>query len=168
MQAKLNIVPFVSVDNMMKLVLAIGVERFLTELAGYIEDDFRRWELFDKTPRVGSHSARRRHRADADERRPALWIQIRQRPSEEHARGPADGDRVRRACRCRQRLSDAAHRDDHPDGAAHGRDVRVGRKVSGAGGLAHDGDHRQRRAVRIPGDRVQGAARHRQAAALRH
>jgi ornithine cyclodeaminase len=57
MNAKLNIVPFVSVDNMMKLVLAVGVERFLTELAGYIEDDFRRWELFDKTPRVGSHSA---------------------------------------------------------------------------------------------------------------
>jgi ornithine cyclodeaminase len=57
MHANLNIVPFVSVDNMMKLVLAVGVERFLTELAGYIEDDFRRWELFDKTPRVGSHSA---------------------------------------------------------------------------------------------------------------
>ncbi|MER9852756.1 MULTISPECIES: ornithine cyclodeaminase [unclassified Mesorhizobium] len=53
----LNIVPFVSVDHMMKLVLKIGVERFLIELAGYIEDDFRRWELFDKTPRVASHSA---------------------------------------------------------------------------------------------------------------
>ncbi|MDQ6433303.1 ornithine cyclodeaminase [Mesorhizobium sp. LHD-90] len=56
MQQKLNIVPFVSVDHMMKLVLAVGVETFLTELAGYIEDDFRRWELFDKTPRVASHS----------------------------------------------------------------------------------------------------------------
>ncbi|RVA90419.1 ornithine cyclodeaminase, partial [Mesorhizobium sp. M7A.F.Ca.US.006.04.2.1] len=54
--AKLNIVPFVSVDRMMKLVIAIGVERFLTELAGYIEEDFRRWELFDKTPRIASHS----------------------------------------------------------------------------------------------------------------
>src|SRR5882724_1623680 len=53
----LNIVPFVSVDHMMKLVLKIGVERFLVELAGYIEDDFRRWDLFDKTPRVASHSA---------------------------------------------------------------------------------------------------------------
>ncbi|KQU87986.1 ornithine cyclodeaminase [Mesorhizobium sp. Root102] len=53
----LNIVPFVSVDHMMKLVLKVGVERFLVELAGYIEDDFRRWELFDKTPRVASHSA---------------------------------------------------------------------------------------------------------------
>jgi ornithine cyclodeaminase len=53
---KLNIVPFVSVDHMMKLVLRIGVERFLTELAAYIEEDFRRWESFDKTPRVASHS----------------------------------------------------------------------------------------------------------------
>ncbi|MCA0274508.1 MAG: ornithine cyclodeaminase [Proteobacteria bacterium] len=54
--ANLNIVPFVSVDNMMTLVLEIGVDRFLGELAGYIEEDFRRWELFDKTPRVASHS----------------------------------------------------------------------------------------------------------------
>lgn len=57
MPPKLNVVPFVSVDNMMKLVLSIGVERFLSELAGYIEEDFRRWHLFDKTPRVASHSA---------------------------------------------------------------------------------------------------------------
>jgi ornithine cyclodeaminase len=56
MTARLNIVPFVSVDHMMKLVLAIGVERFLTDLAAYIEEDFRRWALFDKTPRVASHS----------------------------------------------------------------------------------------------------------------
>lgn len=53
---RLNVVPFVSVDNMMKLVLAIGIERFLVELAGFIEADFRRWEHFDKTPRVASHS----------------------------------------------------------------------------------------------------------------
>ncbi|KAA3447422.1 ornithine cyclodeaminase [Mesorhizobium sp. SARCC-RB16n] len=54
--AKLNVVPFVSVDRMMKLVNVIGVERFLTELASYIEEDFRRWDLFDKTPRIASHS----------------------------------------------------------------------------------------------------------------
>jgi ornithine cyclodeaminase len=54
---KLNVVPFVSVDDMMKLVLRIGIERFLSELAGYIEADFRRWESFDKTPRIASHSA---------------------------------------------------------------------------------------------------------------
>ncbi|MEE1655737.1 ornithine cyclodeaminase [Microvirga sp. CF3062] len=56
MNLKLNVVPFVSVDRMMKLVLAIGVERFLLELAECIEADFRRWESFDKTPRVASHS----------------------------------------------------------------------------------------------------------------
>ncbi|WP_422028059.1 ornithine cyclodeaminase [Roseovarius sp.] len=51
------LVPFVSVENMMKLVHHIGIEEMLTGLAGYIEDDFKRWELFDKTPRVASHSA---------------------------------------------------------------------------------------------------------------
>ena len=53
----LNTVPFVSVDHMMKLVLEIGLERVLIELADYLEADFKRWELFDKTPRVASHSA---------------------------------------------------------------------------------------------------------------
>ncbi|MNP70704.1 ornithine cyclodeaminase [compost metagenome] len=37
---------------MMKLVLEIGVERFVKGLATYIEEDFRRWESFDKTPRA--------------------------------------------------------------------------------------------------------------------
>ena len=54
--ASLNIVPFVSVDAMMKLINALGAERFLTELAGYIEEDFRRWESFQKTARVAAHS----------------------------------------------------------------------------------------------------------------
>lgn len=52
----LSLVPFVSVDRMMRLVLGIGIERFLSGLAAYIEDDFRRWEQFDKTPRVAVHS----------------------------------------------------------------------------------------------------------------
>ncbi|GAU86861.1 ornithine cyclodeaminase [Bosea sp. BIWAKO-01] len=56
MSAKLNVVPFVSVDSMMTLVHRTGVERFLADLARYIEDDFRRWENFDKTPRIASHS----------------------------------------------------------------------------------------------------------------
>lgn len=54
--SQLAFVPFVSVANMMRLVHAIGVERFITDLAGYIEADFRRWPEFDKTPRVASHS----------------------------------------------------------------------------------------------------------------
>jgi ornithine cyclodeaminase len=52
----LNLVPFVSVDHMMKLVLKIGIEEFLKELCTYVEEDFLRWEKFDKTPRVASHS----------------------------------------------------------------------------------------------------------------
>ena len=67
MDSKLNIVPFVSVDHMMRLVNTIGVERFLTDLAAYIEEDFRRWELFDKTPtrRLPQHGWC--DRVDADE-----------------------------------------------------------------------------------------------------
>src|SRR5690349_13425845 len=57
MQTDLNVVPFVSVDNMMKLVLAVGVERFMVELSQYIEADFLRWSAFEKTSRVASHSA---------------------------------------------------------------------------------------------------------------
>ncbi|MCV2877823.1 ornithine cyclodeaminase [Sedimentimonas flavescens] len=49
-------VPFVSVENMMRLVNATGPERFMAELADYIEEDFKRWPEFDKTPRVASHS----------------------------------------------------------------------------------------------------------------
>jgi ornithine cyclodeaminase len=57
MTKNLNLVPFVSVDHMMKLVHAVGIETFLVELASMIEQDFARWPFFDKTPRVASHSA---------------------------------------------------------------------------------------------------------------
>jgi ornithine cyclodeaminase len=52
----LNLVPFVSVDHMMKLVHHIGVERLIADLATEIEADFMRWPEFDKTPRIASHS----------------------------------------------------------------------------------------------------------------
>ena len=50
------LVPFVSVENMMRLVHHIGLETVLKELTDVIEADFRRWDSFDKTPRVASHS----------------------------------------------------------------------------------------------------------------
>lgn len=56
-QKDINLVPFVSVDNMMKLVTRIGVELFLRQLADRIEHDFTRWEQFDKVSRVASHSS---------------------------------------------------------------------------------------------------------------
>ena len=52
----LALVPFVSVDNMMKLVQHIGLQLVLSDLADRIEADFARWQAFDKTPRVASHS----------------------------------------------------------------------------------------------------------------
>jgi ornithine cyclodeaminase len=52
----LNLVPFVSVDKMMKLVLHLGIERMMQDIAAEIEADFLRWPAFDKTPRVASHS----------------------------------------------------------------------------------------------------------------
>ncbi|KJZ20186.1 ornithine cyclodeaminase [Loktanella sp. S4079] len=54
--SQLAMVPFVSVDNMMRLIHSIGIEKFMSDLAAEIEQDFARWELFDKTPRLGSHS----------------------------------------------------------------------------------------------------------------
>lgn len=51
------LVPFVSVDHMMQLIHHVGLSEMLRGLAAYIEADFKRWELFDKTPRVASHSA---------------------------------------------------------------------------------------------------------------
>ncbi len=54
--SNLAFVPFVSVQNMMGLVHHIGIEKVMTDIAANIEEDFKRWELFDKTPRVASHS----------------------------------------------------------------------------------------------------------------
>ncbi len=54
--SKLAMVPFVSVDNMMKIVNTIGPARVIADIADYIEADFLRWEQFDKTPRVAAHS----------------------------------------------------------------------------------------------------------------
>ncbi len=51
-----NLVPFVSVDAMMRLVLRIGLGRAIAGIAEAIAEDFRRWPDFDKTPRVAAHS----------------------------------------------------------------------------------------------------------------
>lgn len=50
------LVPFVSVAEMMAIIHRIGLEPALVQLTEAIEADFRRWPLFDKTPRVASHS----------------------------------------------------------------------------------------------------------------
>jgi len=52
----LAMVPFVSVQDMMRIVNAIGPRQMLREVCAYIEADFARWELFEKTPRIPAHS----------------------------------------------------------------------------------------------------------------
>jgi ornithine cyclodeaminase len=49
-------VPFVSVDHMLDLVNKIGVAQMIQGIVAYLEEDYARWEIFDKTPRVPSHS----------------------------------------------------------------------------------------------------------------
>ncbi|MCK0168822.1 ornithine cyclodeaminase [Jannaschia sp. S6380] len=54
--SRLAMVPFISVDHMMRIVNEAGVAQTIAAIADRIEADFLRWETFDKTPRVPSHS----------------------------------------------------------------------------------------------------------------
>lgn len=47
---------FVDVGSMSRWIRREGVEHLLTGMIGYLEEDFRRWERFDKVPRVASHT----------------------------------------------------------------------------------------------------------------
>ena len=55
--SQLAYIPFVSVENMMRFVHHFGIENVLLELTDAVEADYRRWELFEKTPRLASHSS---------------------------------------------------------------------------------------------------------------
>lgn len=54
--SQLAYIPFVSVENMMRFVHHFGIENVLLELTDAIEADYLRWDLFEKTPRLASHS----------------------------------------------------------------------------------------------------------------
>ncbi|MFO6466134.1 ornithine cyclodeaminase [Jannaschia sp. KMU-145] len=54
--SKLAMVPFVSVEDMMRIVNDAGVAETIAAIADRIEADFLRWEDFDKVARVPSHS----------------------------------------------------------------------------------------------------------------
>jgi ornithine cyclodeaminase len=49
---------FIDVPALSQLVQKVGVPRFLTDLAQTIQDDFLRWDDFEKSARVASHSER--------------------------------------------------------------------------------------------------------------
>src|SRR3569833_4185536 len=54
--SELAYIPFVSVENMMRLVHHFGNETVLLEQTDAVEVDFRRWTAFEKAPRLASHS----------------------------------------------------------------------------------------------------------------
>lgn len=47
---------FVDVANMARWIQKDGVENIITGMVDYLERDFKRWEKFDKIPRVASHT----------------------------------------------------------------------------------------------------------------
>lgn len=47
---------FVDVHNMVRWAAANGPENIIAGMIEYLESDFRRWESFDKSPRVASHT----------------------------------------------------------------------------------------------------------------
>lgn len=49
-------VKYTGVKNTARLIKEIGVETVITELASYIEDDYKRWDQFDRSPRYASHT----------------------------------------------------------------------------------------------------------------
>lgn len=59
---------FVDVHNMIRWVRSQGPETIINELIQYLEDDFRRWPQFDKTPPRGQPHSVWRHRTHADQR----------------------------------------------------------------------------------------------------
>ena len=50
-------VDFIGVARISELLSRRGIGRFIEELAAEIEADFLRWEAFEKTPRLASHSS---------------------------------------------------------------------------------------------------------------
>ncbi len=54
---RLPVTLFVDVRNMVRWTAATGPEQVVAGMSRYVEDDFRRWESFDKIARVGSHTA---------------------------------------------------------------------------------------------------------------
>ena len=124
-------VDYIGVSDIQRIVQAVGAGRIhRSDWPHEIEADYRRWPEFEKSPRLASHSP-----VGVIELMPTSDGQlysfkyVNGHPKNTAA-GPADGHRVRRARRRRDRLPAAAVRADRDDGAAHRGHVRA----RGAGG----------------------------------
>jgi ornithine cyclodeaminase len=55
-KSKSSNISFVGVSQMIKLLQQVGTENFIVGLVEYLEQDFSRWQSFDKSPRFAAHS----------------------------------------------------------------------------------------------------------------
>lgn len=55
-QQKSANIAFISVTKMIELLQRVGTETFISGLVNYLEQDFAKWETFDKSPRFAAHS----------------------------------------------------------------------------------------------------------------
>ena len=49
-------VQYVGVSEIRRIVAQIGIDAVLTRMVDYLEADFRRWDRFERIPRLASHS----------------------------------------------------------------------------------------------------------------
>ena len=49
-------VQFVGVNEIRRIVAQVGIDAVLTRMVDYLEADFRRWDRFERIPRLASHS----------------------------------------------------------------------------------------------------------------
>ena len=55
-EVETTVTRFVDVRNMVRWATSTGPETIISGMIGYLRDDFRRWESFDKSARVASHT----------------------------------------------------------------------------------------------------------------
>ena len=74
-------VDYIGTARVREFVSRVGPARFIEALAGEIEADYLRWNEFEKSSAPCLPFDGRRDRAHADERWPAVFVQVRERPS---------------------------------------------------------------------------------------
>ena len=89
-------VEFVDVASMAKWIQKDGVGNIIAGMVDFLEEDFKKWQSFDKIPRVASHTPFGVISADRL-RQHHLLLQVRERPPVEPSTRLPDRDRVRSA-----------------------------------------------------------------------
>ncbi len=159
---------FVDVGSMVKWVAQTGAETIIRDMVEYIESDFARWEEFDRTPRVASHT-------------PFGVIELmptsdRETYSFKYVNGhPSNPGRGYQTVTAFGVLANV--HNGYPtflaemtaaDRATHRGDLRNGRPSPGPTGLAGHGDDWRRKSSGVSGSRIPWGARNFAASRLGH